>query len=317
MVGKVTPNTMLSASRLPAVMGHSKYRSPNDELSSTIDALSNREPADISNQAMEWGNTLEPIILNQSAVRLQLADLKTDYDSAKYHATLPLACSLDGTADGLGQIIKDDPTKGIYVVGQDSIQLDGIGILEAKLTSVAPESSLPLYRGAIQLQAQMDIMQAKWGAVCVLYQGTELRIFLFAPHQTTLKAIENTVLDFQRRLDIWKRDKHIEYYPPVDSDDATRTWGQANEQEISLGGQYEEWAQEIFNAKQDIKEAEKLIDDREKRIKEAMTTATKATTNRFTISWPMRHYKATPERIVSAKDAYSIRQSTITLKEKS
>jgi predicted phage-related endonuclease len=317
MVGKVTPNTMLSASRLPAVMGHSKYRSPNDELSSSIDSLCNREPADISNQAMELGNTLEPIILKQSASKLQLADLKTDYDSAKYHATLPLACSLDGTADGLGQVIKDDPANGIYVVGQDSIQLDGIGILEAKLTAVAPESSLPLYRGAIQLQAQMDIMQAKWGAVCVLYQGTELRIFLFAPHQTTIKAIENTTLDFQRRLDIWKQEKRIEYYPPVDSKDATRTWGQANEEEITLSGEFETWAKEIHDAKEDIKELEKLIDDRETKIKAAMTTATKATTNGFTISWPMRHYKATPERIVSAKDAYSIRQSTLTLKAKS
>lgn len=44
MVGKVTPDTMLSASRLPAVMGYSKYRSPNDELLATIDALNGIEP---------------------------------------------------------------------------------------------------------------------------------------------------------------------------------------------------------------------------------------------------------------------------------
>ena len=32
MVSKVTPDTMMSASRLTAVMGLSKYRTPNDEL---------------------------------------------------------------------------------------------------------------------------------------------------------------------------------------------------------------------------------------------------------------------------------------------
>jgi hypothetical protein len=35
----------------------------------------------------------------------------------------------------------------------------------------------------------------------------------------------------------------------------------------------------------------------------------------WTLKWPMRHYKATPEKITPAKEAYSIRQSTITIKE--
>ena len=39
MVGKVTPNDMLSASRLPAVCGMSVYRSPNDELLASIAAI--------------------------------------------------------------------------------------------------------------------------------------------------------------------------------------------------------------------------------------------------------------------------------------
>jgi len=35
----------------------------------------------------------------------------------------------------------------------------------------------------------------------------------------------------------------------------------------------------------------------------------------WTLKLPMRHYKATPEKITPAKEAYSIRQSTITIKE--
>jgi predicted phage-related endonuclease len=315
MVGKVTPDTMLSASRLPAVMGYSKYRSPNDELSATIDALGNKTPESISNEAMDWGNTFESAILERAAVRLGVSNLITEHPEPYFHPLLRLACSLDATADGNGLVIANDQDKGIMVMDGDSIQLDGRGILEAKLTSVAPEHTPALYRGPIQLQAQMDITGAKWGALCVLYRGTELRIFLFKPHPPTLRAIDAAVLDFQRRLDIWKMDRHIEYYPPVNSADADRTWGQGEEATVQLGGEFETWVRDILEAKQDIKQCESIIDDREKRIKEAMQTASKATIGCYQVSWPMRNYQATQDRVVKGKAAYSVRQSTLTVKE--
>jgi hypothetical protein len=202
------------------------------------------------------------------------------------------------------------------VMDGESIHLEGTGILEAKLTSVAPEHSPALYRGPIQLQAQMDITGAKWGALAVLYRGTELRIFLFKPHSGTIRAITDATLDFQRRLDIWKADRHIDYYPPVNSADANRTWGQADEQTILLGGEFEDWARDIVEAKADIKQCESIIDDREAKIKAAMQTATKAEVGRWEVSWPVRNYQATQDRIVKGKAAYSVRQSTLTVKEK-
>lgn len=315
MVGKVTPNTMLSASRLPAVMGYSKYRSPNDELSFSIDALGGKEPVDIGNEAMDWGNQLEPIVLTESAQRLGLANLETEFPEAFYHPTLPLCCSLDGKVDGSNATIKTNEGHGIYVVGKEEIILEGHGILEAKVTKMAPEDVLPLYRGPIQLQAQMDITGAKWGAVCVLYQASELRIFIFDRHEATIKAIEHAALDFQRRLDIWKQHKHIEYYPPVNSEDANRTWQDGTPETVFLEGEFEKWAAEIHDKKQEIKKLEAEIDQNETRIKEAMQTATKAKVGKFDVSWPMRTYKATAERIVPAKDAYTIRQSNLTIKE--
>jgi predicted phage-related endonuclease len=316
MVGKVTPDTMLSASRLPAVMGYSKYRSPNDELLATIDSLNGIIPENITNEAMDWGNKTEEMILAEAANRLGISNLKTKHPEAYFHKLLPLACSLDATADGNSISIGGDPEKGIMVMDGDSILLEGTGILEAKLTSVAPEHSPALYRGVIQLQAQMDITGAKWGALCVLYRGTELRIFLFKPHEGTLRAISDATLDFQRRLDIWKADRHIDYYPPVNSADANRTWGQADEQTVSLGGEFEKWTRDIVEAKADIKQSEAIIDDCEKQIKAAMMTATKADVGRYEISWPMRNYQATQDRIVKGKAAYSVRQSTLTVKEK-
>jgi predicted phage-related endonuclease len=212
--------------------------------------------------------------------------------------------------------VQNNPDLGIIVMDSDTITLEGRGVLEAKLTSVPPEHSPALYRGPIQLQAQMDITRAKWGALAVLYRGTELRIFLFKPHDQTLRAIEKATLDFQRRLDIWKADRHIDYYPPVNSDDANRTWGAGEDVTVHLAGEFEQWARDIHEAKQDIKQCEEIIDDREKRIKEAMQTATKADCGKYQISWPMRHYKATTERVIPAKEGYSIRQSSLTIKEK-
>lgn len=316
MVGKVTPDTMLSASRLPSVMGYSKYRSPNDELLATIDALGNKETPFVTNEAMEWGNRTESMILAEAAVRLGVSNLVTTHPEARFHKLLPLACSLDATADGNGVILHNNPDSGVMVMDGDSIHLEGTGIIEAKLTSVAPEHSPALYRGPIQLQAQMDITGAKWGALAVLYRGTELRIFLFKPHLGTIRAIAEATLDFQRRLDTWKAKRHIEYYPPVNSSDANRTWGQGDEQTITLGGDFEDWVRDIVDAKQQIKEREALIDDREAQIKAAMQTATKAEVGRWEVSWPMRNYQATQDRIVKGKAAYSIRLSSLTVKEK-
>lgn len=316
MVGKVTPDTMLSASRLPSVMGYSKYRSPNDELLASIDALGNKETPFVANEAMEWGNRTEAMILEEAAVRLGVLNLQTQHPDPYFHKLLPLACSLDATADGNSLCIGSDPEKGIMVMDGDTITLEGTGILEAKLTSVAPEHTPALYRGPIQLQAQMDITRAKWGALCVLYRGTELRIFLFKPHEGTLRAISDATLDFQRRLDIWKADRHIDYYPPVNSADANRTWGQAEEQTITLGGEFETWANDIDRARGDIKYCQEIIDDREAKIKAAMQTATKADVGYYEISWPMRNYQATQDRIVKGKAAYSVRQSTLTVRKK-
>ncbi len=39
MSGKLTPDYMMSASRLPALLGLSRYQTPNDELQYSINAV--------------------------------------------------------------------------------------------------------------------------------------------------------------------------------------------------------------------------------------------------------------------------------------
>jgi predicted phage-related endonuclease len=316
MSGKLTPDYMMSASRLPALLGLSRYQTPNDELQYSINASKGLPREDKQNEAMAWGDRIERLILLETAKRLELLELSTEFDSAFFHKTLPLACSLDGWAHGRGQKIRTDMDAGIIVVGQDEIMLDGYGVLEAKLTAVSPEEMPALYRGPVQLQAQMDIMQARWGAVAVLYQGTVLRIFLFEPHKQTLETIKTAVLEFQNKIEKYKATGEIDYYPPANSKDADRMYPAADEAAvINLPGRAEQLADQILAANADIKEAEGKRSEAETELKAMLGQASKGTVGRFEIRWPMRSYKAQPEKVVPAKDAYSIRQSTLSIKE--
>lgn len=315
MAGKLTDDREMSASRLPGLMGFSKYSTPNDELQFSINAIDGKERPDIGNEAMGWGNTLEPVILTEAAKRLGIEEFHTEIGEPYKHPTLALQCSLDGVGFGVGQQIFSDPEKGIFVVGQDSIVLDGPGVLEAKLTKTMPEDFPHLARGPIQLQGQMLVTGHKWGAVCVLYQGIELRVFLFAPHDGTQTAIAQAVTEFQARLDTYQKDGVIDWYPPASSKELDRIYPSAIKDEVELPPTVADLAKGILANKAAIRAAEASIEEAERLIKEQMGQAERGRAGEFVISWPMRNYKAAPERLVPAKEAYSVRQSTLSIKE--
>jgi predicted phage-related endonuclease len=315
MAGKLTDDREMSASRLPGLMGFSRYSTPNDELQFSINAIDGKERPDIGNEAMAWGNTLEPVILQQAAQRLGIEDFNTEITEPYKHRDIALQCSLDGIGFGLGQEITTDPGKGIYVVGQDSIVLNGPGVLEAKLTKTMPEDVPHLARGPIQLQGQMLVTGHKWGAVCVLYQGIELRVFLFAPHKETQGAIIKAVQDFETRLETYRQTGAIDWFPPASSKELDRIYPNAIKDEIELPPTVADLAKGIMANKAAIRAAEGSIEEAEKLIKEQLGQAEKGRAGSFVISWPMRNYKAQSERLVAAKEAYSIRQSSLSIKE--
>ena len=315
MAGKLTDDRMMSASRLPGLMGFSKYSNPNDELQFSINAIDGKERPDIGNEAMAWGNTLEPVVLAEACHRLGIAG-KFDITVPYSHENLPLQCSLDGVGDGNGQEIFSDPDKGIFVVGQDSIILAGPGVLEAKVTRTMPEETPHLARGPIQLQGQMLVTGHKWGAVCVLYQGIELRVFLFARHPGTQDAIAKAVKEFEAKLDTYRQTASVDWYPPTTSKELDKIYPAAADKETAeLPPEAEQWAGVIMQAKADIREAEQSIDLAERKLKEMMGQSEIGRAGSVMIKWPMRHYKAAPERLVPAKEAYSVRQSTLSIKE--
>jgi len=316
MAGKLTDDKEMSASRLPGLMGFSKYSTPNDELQFSINAIDGKERPDIGNEAMGWGNTLEPVILIEAAKRLGLTDFDTQIGHAYTHRSFALSCSLDGIGYGLGQEITTDPDKGIFVIGQESIVLNGPGVLEAKLTKTMPEDVPHLARGPIQLQGQMLVTGHKWGAVCVLYQGIELRVFLFAPHYDTQKEIIKAVMAFEHKLQTYRDSGAIDWYPPETSKELDRIYPMAaTKEEVELDGTVADLAQAIVNNKAAIRAAEAGIEEAEKQIKSVLGQAERGRAGQYLISWPMRNYKAQAERLIPAKEPYSVRQSTLSIKE--
>jgi hypothetical protein len=110
------------------------------------------------NEACDWGDTLEGVILTTAADRLGLTDLQLEHD-AVFHDTLPFAVSLDGTADGgLGHNVDTDWSKGI-ICPNGPVWVDGLGVLESKLTSNKPEDAPAPHRGPLQLQGQLMVNQ--------------------------------------------------------------------------------------------------------------------------------------------------------------
>ena len=315
MVGKLTPNDILSCSRLPAVLGFSKFRTANDELKVSIDALHGKEPEFISNEAMEWGNRLEKDILKESATRLGIESYDLEHDKAYFHKDIPLACSLDGTAKGNDSVIYTDIAKGIYVMGKDSIKLSGTGILEAKLTGQDVEDTPAVYRGVIQLQGQMDIMESSWGALCVLYKGTQLRIFLYEYNEDQVNMIRQAAIEFSEKLDKYKRDSEIDWYPLATSAEATRIFDHAEKATVEIP-EIEIQAEKIISLREAITEAEEAIDRLQRNIMEQMRDAEICHAGRYKISWPMRNYKAQPAKTVPAKEAYVIRQSKLSIRDR-
>jgi hypothetical protein len=313
---KLTLDTMLSCSQLPAIMGHSKWASANDTLSFCMKSIQGEDARTPAGEAADWGNALEESIIKEMVKRLGLEHY-TMPEEAFTHPELPLAASADAIAitplDGL--VIKNDPSKGIYVVGADEIILTGSGVLESKLTKLSPEDTLPLYRGPIQVQGVMMCTGLRWAAIGCLYSGVELRIYLFAPHHATMDAIDVAARDFESRLENFRQTGEPAWYPPQDSKDADRVWPNAKDEDIDLGDHAEGVASAIIGLKAEIKKLEEQVGEKEVKLKTMMQEFSSAKCGRWSIKWPMRHFKATPEKITPAKEAYSIRQSTLTIKE--
>ena len=317
MVGKVTSSQKPSASVLPAIMGHSPYETPLvvlDRAIKCVDQGVDRLPGEEKRiEAADWGNRLENKILEEAAVRLGVANLVLDHPEPHHYQDI-LSCSLDGTAEGGGVVIKHDPDNGIYVISADEeIELIGVGILEAKLTRVAPQEKPDLYRGPIQLQGQMLCTGATWGAVCTLYQGVELRIFVYKQSVQMQQEIIKVCSDFCRRV------KDRDLYPPLSTTEAVRKYPEPQfpKKIIDADTPLKEKIEQLAHIRSELKAYETLADDLQLDIMEQMQDASECVAGRYKVTWPVRNIKAKPEqvKVIPAVEAHQQRGKTLKIEE--
>lgn len=315
MVGKVTDDKQMSASRLPALLGHSQYSSRNEELSYSLKAIAGELVPWEGNEATGWGNRLETICIQTAAERLNVDRLVTDITVPYIHADMPLQASLDAVGEfDKPKTFRNDPERGIYIIGADEITLSGPGCMENKVTSVRPEDAPALSRGPIQAQGQMMCAGFEWAAICVLYQGIELRTFLFNRHQPTIDAITDGVLDFERRL----HTDPVDWYDLDDSHpgDGVLIYPEADiEVPVILDAAVLGIVEAYMSAKETIKNCEMVITKSDLVLQSQMGNHAIAHCGGYEIKWPMRNTKAAPEKIVPAKPATSKRQSKVSIKE--
>ena len=310
MVGKITDNKKASCSLLPAIMGHSPWQTPNETLRKVRGYIAGEEDTWIGNEATNWGNRLEETVLKEGCERLGIK-AKLNITTAAIHPTLPLEASLDGEGKGDGQVIEENLARGIYVCGDNSIKLEGNGVLEAKVTRNRPEDFPELYRGPLQMQGQMMCTKYNWGALMVLYGGVEMRIWLMTPHAKTVKVSEDAVIDFDRRLHL----PEPEWYDLASGADAAMVYA-LGDQEEPIEIENEEMAREYLTLKNQVKEAEKTLELISVKFQSMMGNHQTAHAGKYEIKWPLRNYKAQPEKVVPPKDARQVRSKTITMKEK-
>jgi len=310
MVGKITDNKKPSCSLLPAIMGHSPWQTPNETLRKVRGYIAGEEDTWEGNEATGWGDRLEETVLTEGCKRLGI-EAKLNITTAAIHPTIPLEASLDGKGKGDGQVIEENLADGIYVCGDTRIKLDGNGVLEAKVTRNRLEDFPALYRGPLQMQGQMMCTGYKWGALMVLYGGVEMRIWLMTPHAKTVKAIEDAVIDFDRRLHL----PEPEWYDLASGADASMVYA-LGDQEEPIEIENEEMAREYLTLKNQVKEAEKTLELMSVKFQSMMGNHQTAHAGKYEIKWPLRNYKAQPEKVVPPKDARQVRSKTITMKRK-
>lgn len=315
MVGKVTPYDILTGTGVPVLLGLSKFQGPNELLKSAFDSVANIEPTyNEPNEAMTWGNIMEPVIANRAALKLNLDKLNTEHTSANFHKSIPLAVSLDATAEGNGQEITTDWDNGIILMNADKLKLEGQGCLEIKLTSQEPENEPALYRGVYQLQAQMMCTGSTWGCLCVLYKGIEMRLFVYKADKDMQKTITDLALDFERRIDNYRKNQETEWYDFTNPREASSIYDEAEDTVIDIPD-FESVARRVVDINTAIKTMYAEKEDCEAKIMEVMKENKTAMAGDYKIVWPTLNYKAKPEKLVPAKEAYSIRQSKLRIKQ--
>lgn len=321
MVGKITSDAILSASLAPVLMNesHPTYgMSRNDLMARVMNArgMGNYPQEEFKgSEAAEHGNELEGYIIKTAADRLGI-DHFADIISITYDYENLFSVSLDGILfNKEGMTLK--ASDGIILMnGDDTMELEGDGVIEAKLTSAAYTEVPPPYRGPWQLQMQMLCKGASWGVIATLYQGTRLVLNVYQADPERQKLLIDAAHDFYQRI------KGPDWYPAMDSADGARTWDKGEELPAIDLEPIAQVAMSYYEAKRAMKAADELAKKLEPQLMTHMGNHELAQLTDengevlFELKWPTRSFKAQPEKVTPAKEARVERQKSLSIPAK-
>lgn len=314
MVGKLTRDDIASASLSPWILNDYKYGSRNEKLDTCISAKHGKPTRFQQTLIQRMGDVLEAPCIKEACNILGLTDVQTDINVVAKHPYLLFEASLDGMAYADNITVKEDESRGIYLPEATEVKLDGQGIIENKITNSYPENPPANWRGVLQLQAQMECAGVEWGVLSVLYQSTTFRVFVYKRDPAFADRLAEAVEDWNRRV------KEEDYFPfeilDESRNDGVLVHPEATQDEvIDLDMLCEDHAKQIMLCDEAIKNAKENKQRATAALMEAMGNHSKAKAGDFTISWGMTHYKAKEEKLVPAKEAYSVRRKSLTIKK--
>ena len=262
----------MSCSRLAGIMGLSRWSTPNDELKKSLLAHGASfgehevEPTKPLFEAAEVGTYLENAILELGIKRLgfDLTDADLNITEPVSSNEINLHGSLDGVLKGDGRIVKTDRSKGIVCYGQDDqIKLEGMGILEAKFTTALPAPEPELYRGVVQCQGLQLCTDYKWHCIVTLFGKTgQLVCYLNVADPAMQFKIKQEVAIFDRKINDYNREKVVDFYIPITSNDAAKTYAKSEPDlpAITLTPEATRAALALSEAKKQRQECDKAVD---------------------------------------------------------
>jgi hypothetical protein len=308
-VGKLTEDFQLSCSIADAVItGNNPYQTRNQVLENCHKAMNGEDISIPTNNYMEVGNVLEKPIAELACKRIGLLDAELVITEAVRHKKVTINGSIDaiGVADNI--FVTKDVEKGFYcpdLEDGEGFKINGKGIIEIKTTNAPLTETLPTYRGVTQVRCLMAITEFSWSVVCVL-NGSDLRMYFYQrDEQWEKEVLEPKVIDFNNRI------ANCDWYDPFDTKEAGYITPQDNGESTELTKQDQvqidnivAWEAQIKNLKDNIEEAKKSIMMSMKDAKEGYSESHK-------VVWQTVNYKAQPEKVVPAKDAYTSRRFSI------
>ena len=313
MVGKLTRDDIATASIAPYLFNEYKYGSRNEALKRCIDAKHGKQTRYEQTNIQRTGDVLEPVLITEACERLGMTDIQTNINVVAKHPYLLFEASLDGLAHADNLVIKEDFSRGIYLPNATEVKLDGQGVVECKCTRDYAEDTPALWRGVLQMQAQMECASVDWGLLVVLYQSTDFRLFVYKRDPAFAAKLRTAVEDWNKRV------KDENYFPfellDEKRNDGVLVHPEATEDEVvDLDKLYEDYARQIMLCDETIKNAKASKQNAMARLMEAMGNHSKARVGEFSINWGMTHYKAKEEKVIPAKEAYSVRRKTLNIK---